>query len=113
MKLKVTTKGCFYYIDTNEILYVRSAGNGCEVVLEDNEVVKTARRLGDIEGELPNSSFYRVHKSYVVNMKRLTSMDYPANELVVDFSIKIPISRRKKAPFLELMNLLEPGSPLD
>jgi len=113
MKLKVITKGCFYYIDTSEILYVRSVGNGSEVVLTDRETVKTARRIGHLEGELPTSSFFRVHKSYLVNLRRLTSMDYPANEIIVEHSIKIPISRRKKAPFLELMNLLEPGSPLD
>lgn len=113
MKLKVIAKGCLYYINTDEIVFIRAAGNGSELVLDTNEVLKTPKRIGEMEGELPRSSFFRVHKSYLVNLYHMTSLDYSSRTLHLEQDIKIPISRRKKAPFLELINLLEPGSPLD
>jgi DNA-binding LytR/AlgR family response regulator len=60
----------------------------------------TLMRMKNIEELLPSSNFIRIHKSYIVAMSAITSID--GNDLIVAGK-HLPMSREKKPEILELL----------
>ena len=52
------------------------------IIYTDKQKLITAMNLKTIHTKLPNTSFYRVSKSYIVNKNHITSFDY--NTLYID-----------------------------
>ena len=59
----------------------------------DREPVVVREGLGEIEGQLPSESFSRVHRSYIVNLARVTRRT--ASRLWID-DVEIPIGRSRR-----------------
>lgn len=57
-----------------EILYLEAIENYVKVVT-DKDVIVTRTTLKNLIPELPADSFLQIHKSYVVNMNRVTSIE--------------------------------------
>jgi DNA-binding LytR/AlgR family response regulator len=81
----------------NDVLYVESMQNYC--------IINTAARklivyitLSGLEQKLPTTWFMKTHKSYIVNLKKVTALD--GNDLFVG-KAQIPVSRNLKE---EVMN---------
>ena len=45
--------------------------------------------------------FYRIHNSYIVNLKKIQEFIKNEESVVLSNKIKIPVSRRRKADFLK------------
>ncbi|MBE6009026.1 MAG: response regulator transcription factor [Lachnospiraceae bacterium] len=59
----------------SDIVYVDSSNTRCFVHSMDNERYVVYKRLDEIEKELNDKRFLRSHKSYLVNMSHVCSMD--------------------------------------
>lgn len=55
-----------------DIVYIESEGEYVRLHLEDGSTVMTLFRLKNMEATLPPESFMRVHRSYIVNLRRIT-----------------------------------------
>ena len=53
------------------------------------------------EKELPEGHFLRIHKSYIVNLKKIDRFDSKHVEIEQEL---IPLSRNKKANLVEALN---------
>jgi two-component system response regulator LytT len=58
-------------IDVEDILYVTSSGGEVKVVTKELEGAVNCRSLDELQRELPPSTFLRVHRSYVANIKQI------------------------------------------
>ena len=56
-------------------------------------------RLKNMETSLPQESFMRVHRSYIVNLKRIAS--YTKGRIFLDNGEYIPLGENYKEAFLE------------
>lgn len=56
-----------------DIVYIESEGEYVRLHLCDNTTIMTLFRLKNMEASLPAESFLRVHRSYIVNLKYITS----------------------------------------
>ena len=83
-------------VSSNDIVYIEIVGRTTEVVLENTKYI-SASSLSFWESKLIASFFYRVHKSYIINMKYITSYRRDTVELVSKY--RIPISYRKQSAF--------------
>ncbi|MEO1438295.1 MAG: LytTR family DNA-binding domain-containing protein [Bacteroidota bacterium] len=63
-----------------------------------HETIICLERLKNLESELPANQFMRVHKSFIVNLSKVSAME--GNRLEVR-THKIPVSREKKKAVLE------------
>lgn len=76
-------------IHLEEILYLEGAGSYVKVHLAD-EMIMTLERLGHFETILPDDRFVRIHKSFIVPIQKVTTIE--KNVLMIK-SHKIPIGK--------------------
>jgi DNA-binding LytR/AlgR family response regulator len=88
-----------YKFACSEIIYIEAIGNYIKVFSTKMKPIIVLSSLGDLENKLPADSFARIHKSYVVNITKVSSMG--ANSVFLD-CVELPIGKVHKARFIEL-----------
>ena len=76
-------------INFDEIQYVESLSDYIKIHSAD-KTITTRETIGNIETKLPAKNFLRIHRSYIVNLKKMNSY---TNEFVEIGKNAIPISR--------------------
>lgn len=87
-----------------DIVYLESAGEYVRLHIEGSSTITTLFRLKNMETSLPAESFLRVHRSYIVNLKRIAS--YTKGRIFLDNGEYIPLGANYKERFLEHFNKL-------
>lgn len=72
--IKHGNKGKFIKVEFDDIFYIESAGNTVIFKLED-ETYTAYVPLKNVLTQLPENNFIRIHKSFVVNHKRISHID--------------------------------------
>ncbi|MBB6235433.1 DNA-binding LytR/AlgR family response regulator [Pedobacter sp. AK013] len=68
----IKTGGKFHNLNEDEVLYVESLKDYIVIHCTDRKV--TAKyKISELETELQNSSFLRIHRSFIVNLKKVTA----------------------------------------
>lgn len=95
------------YHQVSDIIWIGSQGNYCTFHIKDAGKYLVSKNIGEYEEILPAGEFFRAHKSYLINIRKVRKYirtdGYFAE--MEDGSV-IEISRRKKDEFLGLMNEL-------
>lgn len=93
---------CLIIIDLNNIILIESKGDYIKIKTEQkNYIVHTT--LKNINKKLPSSMFLKIHRSYIINLAKITSIE--DNAVVIDKEI-IPISRLNRGSLISRLNLL-------
>jgi len=101
-ELYINTDKRLIKIDIPEINIIEAKGNFIYIkTLSDNYLVYSS--LKKIESKLPSSSFLRVHRSYIINFRKI--IDIQDNSILISNEL-IPVSRRYKPQLLDHLNLL-------
>ena len=58
--------------------------------------------MSKLEEFLPTDKFMRVHRSYIVNLEKITTIE--RNRIIFDGKVYIPISENYKEKFQEFLN---------
>lgn len=89
-------------INIPSIYLIKSKGDYIQIKTEEkNYVVHTT--LKKIADKLPDSLFLRVHRSYIINLKKI--IDIKNNSVLIKKFV-IPISRTSKPELMKRLNLL-------
>lgn len=88
----------------SDIIYLESAGEYVRLHIEGSPSITTLFRLKNMETSLSQDSFMRVHRSYIVNLKRISS--YTKGRIFLENGEYIPLGENYKARFLEYFNKL-------
>jgi len=83
----------------SEILYIESKGNFVRLHCEEERMM-TADTLSNMEKKLSDYGFLRVHKSFIVNLEKLTGLE--GNRLLID-DLKIPVGNSYKQGVLKVI----------
>ncbi len=84
-------------IELEEIKYIESQHEYIKIHLVNSKPVMTQLSLKAIEEQLPDERFMRVHRSYIVNLKKISVIE--RNRIVFDGSVFIPIGDQYKDGF--------------
>jgi DNA-binding LytR/AlgR family response regulator len=95
----VKADGGLVKIFFEEILFVEALKEYVKIVTKDRSVI-TYHTISGLEEKLPVGKFYRIHRSYIVNIKAITSIE--------GFTVKVnkhelPVSRNERDAFIELI----------
>jgi len=102
-RISIPIDGKLVFLSTDELLYCESDGNYCKLFLRDDNSLFVTKKLKEIYEILPKQQFYRVHNSFVVNLKKIKEFLKTDSILVLENNKKIPVSRGKKSSFLEMI----------
>ena len=84
-------------IELDEIKYIESQHEYIKIHTINGKPLMTQLSLKTIEEQLPADRFMRVHRSYIVNLKRISVIE--RNRIVFDGNVFIPISEQYKEKF--------------
>lgn len=73
-KLMIKGKEQIVFVDKKEIIFIERSDNATKIVTED-EIYKTSAALGTIEEKLNGTEFMRCHKSYIINLSKITKIE--------------------------------------
>lgn len=76
----------------NDVLYVEAMQNYCILHTPARKLIAYITLTG-LEEKLPKHTFMKVHKSFVVNLEKITALD--GNDLFI-YKAQIPVSRNLK-----------------
>lgn len=97
----------FELFDRSQILFAAAEGSYTAFYLEGSRKIIASRQLGSYEALLTNPTFFRSHKSYIINLRHLKGYSskngYAA---LLSEGYEVPVSRRKLPLFLELSKKL-------
>lgn len=65
----------YRYLDTNNILYLKSDNNTTDFFMKDGSVISAFKTLKSFEKRLPKD-FIRVHQSYILNSRYVSRINY-------------------------------------
>ena len=88
-------------INFKDIKYIESKREYVKIYLEGNEPIKSMMSMKKMEETLPENIFMRVHRSFIVNLDKITIVE--RNRIVFDNKVYIPISENYGEKFLKYM----------
>lgn len=92
-------------IEAKNILYLEGDGKYCLIRTTDN-TYRSSKTLCHVQALLPKHCFYRIHKSYVINMYYISSIH--GSEIILTNSEKASIGRTRLSDFRkEYMNFVK------
>jgi two-component system LytT family response regulator len=89
-------------IELYDIKYIESQHEYIKIHLINSTPVMTQLSLKSIEEQLPPDRIMRVHRSYVVNLAKITVIE--RNRIIFDGKVYIPVSDQYKEIFLKYVD---------
>ncbi len=99
MFIKGESKNKFLKVNYDDILYIEGLKNYVSLFTADQRMV-TYQTLRDLETQLPQPPFYRVHKSYIISVDKIRLVD--GNQVYIGEQ-SIPIGETYRDGFLNLI----------
>jgi DNA-binding LytR/AlgR family response regulator len=62
-------------LDFEKIRYVEGRGNYCKIVMDGHQTVLLLRTMKEVESFLPGEYFIRIHKSYIISLNHIISIE--------------------------------------
>ncbi len=102
--------GRIILLEKDKIFYVEAEGDDSIVRTARKKVYKHVEPLDEVEARLTSPPFFRIHRSYIVNLERVyalrsrgdgeweVKMDPPVNKV-------LPVSRRRMKELRELLGI--------
>ena len=84
-----------YEVHQSEIQYIITYDSSCEYRVRD-KMLRSETSLKELESQLDDRLFFRVHRKYIVNMAHIQS--YKNGQIQMK-DVKLPVSRRRKKEF--------------
>ncbi len=106
-KILLKTSDAVHLIRVRDISYCESDLSYTKFYLLDGQKIIISRTLREFEDMLKGFGFFRVHKSFLVNLFTITKFDKTdGGFLVMENNDRIPVASRKKDELMELFGKL-------
>lgn len=104
MKIFIKNNKGYCSITVSEIICLEAKSNCTKFHLSDNRSYLSVKCLKEYEQILEGQFFYRVHRSYLINGKKLNVFENKNNFISLAENIQVPIARRRKFLMPIMMN---------
>lgn len=104
-KIAVPTQEGFIFVEVDDILRCEADGSYTSIILKNKKSIYATRKIKGFDDLLSDYHFFRVHRSFLVNLNYIEK--YHKGEggyVVMSDGISVDVSRRKKDEFLERLN---------
>jgi two-component system LytT family response regulator len=104
-QIALATNDGLVFVRVNNIIYCESDGPYTTFYLKESDKLVTSKNLKEYEDLLVDHNFFRIHKSYLINMgeiKRYIRGD--GGQVIMSNTKALDVSKRKKETFLSLLS---------
>ena len=91
------------YLEVDQIVYCKANSQYTELYLKDGSMSMSSKHLGYYDELLEQSDFFRVHRSYLINMNCVKEYHRETDFIVLQNQQSIKLSHHSKAAFLKRM----------
>jgi len=101
-KVVLKTTGSILCVDIDDIYFCESEGGSyTRFHFKDKSKFLVSKPLKEYDEMLSDFNFFRIHKSYLVNLDKIVSYEKQAGgSVILDNQIELTVSHRKREPFL-------------
>lgn len=102
-KIPLPTIDGFVFVNLDEIIFAEADRGYSLFSLKNGKKIMVSKTLGDFEERLLKHNFFRIHKSYIINLHEI--INYVRGEgghLVMTNKAVVPVSRTRKYEFLKI-----------
>jgi len=104
-RVALTASDHLVFVETEKIVYCESDSNYTTFFLADGQKVIVSKTLKDVEEILEGADFFRIHASFLINMKHVTKFTRgDGGYVVMSNNEHINVSRKKKDEFFEMFS---------
>lgn len=89
-------------ISVNDIIYIEGMREYVRIHLDDSKSLMPLISLRILEEKLPSDRFMRVHRSYIVNLGKIKTVEH--NRIVFEGKVYIPVSEQYKEAFQKFLS---------
>ena len=89
-------------LNLDNIKYIEGMRDYVRIHLENEKPIMALLGMKNIQQHLPSKSFMRVHRSYIVNLNKIHTIE--RNRIVFDQKVHIPISDQYKEEFQKFLD---------
>lgn len=106
-KIILKTSDNIHLIKVREINYCESEGSYTSVFLLNNKKIIVSNTLKEYEELLKENGFFRVHKSFLINLQHISRFEKEdGGNVVLENESKVPVASRKREELLEMFERL-------
>lgn len=108
-KLPIYENGVFHFLSADQVFLIEADGNYCRIFTA-NKTFYLLMSLKAVLLKFAATDFFRVHKSFIVNLKHIRTVDHSdGNRMVVSFDEPaiptVPVSRRLASALKKALTL--------
>lgn len=106
--LRINKIGLFYnhelnFIEFDNIICCKGEGVYTKFFIENEKPILVSRNLKEYQDLLPKEMFYRIHRSYIVNIHKLKKfVKSNGGYVVLSNGVEIPIPKKRKMDFMKV-----------
>jgi two-component system, LytTR family, response regulator len=104
--IAISTVDSIIFIEIKNIVLIAAEGSYSRIVLSSGEKVFTSKMLKDFETLLEDRHFFRVHKSFLINlrqMKKISKQD--GGYVIMNDETSVEIAQRRKSELWRVLGL--------
>ncbi len=100
-KIPLSTSNGLVFVKLSDIMYCESSGNYTNFFLSDGKKIMVSRQLGEYEKLLSETSFFRIHDKYIIQLSYIKEyLKGSGGSIVLENGQEIPVATRRKDEFL-------------
>lgn len=99
--LLLRTEGRINKLNYDQIVYLEASRNNTKVFTL-SEILISSTPLSSLETQLPTKHFFRVHRSFIINFSKITSLQ--GNQIILG-KMEVPLGGNFKDEFLKILGL--------
>jgi two-component system, LytTR family, response regulator len=102
-RIALSTLEGLLFVSVNDIIYCESSGPYTKFVFKQADKIITSKHLKEYEDLLTGYDFFRIHKSYLVNLREIKKyIRGEGGQLVMSNGAALAVSKQRKESFLNI-----------
>ena len=102
-RIALSTLEGLLFVNVNDIIYCESSGPYTKFTFKQADKIVTSKHLKEYEDLLSGYDFFRIHKSYLVNLREIKKyIRGEGGQLVMSNGAALSVSKQRKESFLNI-----------
>jgi len=91
------------FVNVRDIIYCESSGPYTKFIFKQADKIMTSKHLKEYEDLLSGYDFFRIHKSYLVNLQEIKKyIRGEGGQLIMSDGATLNVSKQRKESFLQI-----------